>query len=91
MWPPPISTFSNSTWNSRSQEIPSARGRNPCGLLRTQLQGGVGTLLDVRQGEQLVYTAAEVIPDDERQIEQTENQISLLLGKNPDPWHEAAF
>ena len=24
--------------------------------------GGVGTLLDVRQGEQLVYTAAESIP-----------------------------
>jgi multidrug efflux system outer membrane protein len=54
-------------------------------LLRIQLQGGVGTLLDVRQGEQLVNTAAEVIPDDERQIEQTENQISLLLGKNPGP------
>src|SRR5215831_5303146 len=53
-------------------------------LLRIQLQG-VGTLLDVRQGEQLVNTAAEVIPDDERQIEQTENQISLLLGKNPGP------
>jgi outer membrane protein, multidrug efflux system len=52
-------------------------------VLRIQLQGGVGTLLDVRQGEQLVYTAGEVIPDDERQIEQTENQISLLLGRNP--------
>jgi len=54
-------------------------------VLRIQLQGGVGTLLDVRQGEQLVYTAGEVIPDDERQIEQTENQISLLLGKIPGP------
>jgi NodT family efflux transporter outer membrane factor (OMF) lipoprotein len=54
-------------------------------LLRIQLQGGVGTLLDVRQGEQLVYTAAEVISDDQRLIEQTENQISLLLGKNPGP------
>ena len=54
-------------------------------LLRTQLGGGVGTLLDVRQGEQLVYTAAQVIPDDERQTEQTENLISLLLGKNPGP------
>jgi multidrug efflux system outer membrane protein len=42
-------------------------------------------LLDVRQGEQLVYTAAEVIPDDERQIEQTENQVSFLLGRNPGP------
>jgi len=54
-------------------------------VLRIQLQGGVGTLLDVRQGEQLVYTAGEVIPDDERQIEQTENRISLLLGKIPGP------
>jgi len=52
-------------------------------LIRLQLQGGVGTLLDVRQGEQLVYTAAVSIPDAERQIEQTENQISFLLGRNP--------
>ena len=48
-------------------------------------EGGVATLLDVRQGEQLVYSAAESIPDSERQIEQTENQISLLLGRNPGP------
>jgi outer membrane protein, multidrug efflux system len=54
-------------------------------LLRLQLQGGVGTLLDVRQGEQLVYGAAETIPSTKQQIEQTENQISLLLGKNPGP------
>lgn len=52
-------------------------------LLRTQLGGGVGTLLDVRQGEQLVFTAAETIPDDERRIEQIENQINLLLGRSP--------
>ena len=43
------------------------------------------TLLDVRQGEQLVYGAAQTIPSTEQQIEQTENQISLLLGKNPGP------
>ena len=60
-------------------------------LLRTQLGGGVGTLLDVRQGEQLVYTAAEIIPDDERQIEQTENLISFLLGKNPGPISRASL
>src|SRR6266540_4094845 len=52
-------------------------------LIRTQLQGGIVTLLDVRQGEQLVYGAAQSIPDTERQIEQTENQISFLLGRNP--------
>jgi multidrug efflux system outer membrane protein len=52
-------------------------------LIKIQQQGGVATLLDVRQGEQLVYSAAESIPNAERQIEQTENQISLLLGRNP--------
>jgi len=45
--------------------------------------GGVATLLDLRQAEQLVETAAETIPTLHQQIEQTENQISLLLGKNP--------
>jgi len=54
-------------------------------LIRRQLQGGVGTLLDVRQGEQLVYGAAQTIPSTEQQIEQTENQINLLLGRNPGP------
>ena len=54
-------------------------------VIRVQQLGGVATLLDVRQGEQLVYTAAQSIPDAERQIEQTENQISLLLGRKPAP------
>jgi len=53
-------------------------------LIRTRQGGGVATLLDLRQGEQLVFTASETIPALEQQIEQTENRISLLLGKNPD-------
>lgn len=44
---------------------------------------GIATLLDVRQAEQLVDSAAESIPQLKQQIEQTEDQISLLLGKNP--------
>jgi len=44
---------------------------------------GVSTELDLRQAEQLVYTASETIPAIRRQIEQTENQISLLLGESP--------
>jgi multidrug efflux system outer membrane protein len=52
-------------------------------LIRNRQSGGVATLLDLRQGEQLVYTASETIPTLQEQIEQTENQISLLLGKNP--------
>lgn len=53
-------------------------------LIKTQQQGGVATMLDVRQAEELVYTAAAAIPRTELQIEQTENQIRLLLGENPD-------
>jgi outer membrane protein, multidrug efflux system len=53
----------------------------------TQLlaNGGATSMLDVRQAEQLVFTAAETIPDLERQIEQQENFLSTLLGNNPGP------
>src|SRR2546426_477610 len=52
-------------------------------LIKLRQQGGVATMLDVRQAEELVYQASETIPDTERTIEQTENQISLLLGNSP--------
>jgi multidrug efflux system outer membrane protein len=53
-------------------------------LTQQRQGGGVATLLDLRQAEQLVSTAAQLIPTLQQQIEQTENQISLLLGKNPE-------
>ena len=52
-------------------------------LIRARQQGGLATLLDVRQAEELVYQASQTIPDTERLIEQTENQLSLILGNNP--------
>ena len=52
-------------------------------LIRNRERGGLGTLLEVRQGEQLVYAAAQVIPQVEQLLEQTENQLSLLLGGSP--------
>jgi multidrug efflux system outer membrane protein len=52
-------------------------------LVQARQGGGVATLLDLRQSEQLVFTAAETIPALQQQVEQTENQITLLLGKNP--------
>lgn len=54
-------------------------------LKLTQLLADHGStsMLDVRQAEQLVFTAAEQIPDLERRIEQQENFISTLLGQNP--------
>ena len=54
-------------------------------LTRTLANGGATSMLDVRQAEQLVFTAAESIPDLERQIEQQENFLSTLLGNNPGP------
>jgi multidrug efflux system outer membrane protein len=39
--------------------------------------------LDVSQADQLVYTASETIPDLERQMQQQENVLSVLLGENP--------
>jgi outer membrane protein, multidrug efflux system len=62
-------------------------------LTQARQGGGVATLLDLRQSEQLVDTSAEAIPALQQQIEQTENQISLLLGKNPGEVmrHQGAF
>ena len=48
-------------------------------------QGGSTSMLDVRQAEQLVFTAASEVPSLEQQIEQEENFISTLLGNNPAP------
>jgi multidrug efflux system outer membrane protein len=52
-------------------------------IITARQQGGLATMLEVRQAEQLVYQASQTIPDTERLIEQTENHISLLLGNNP--------
>jgi multidrug efflux system outer membrane protein len=57
--------------------------RDSLQLNRTLEQHGLNSLLDVRQSEQLVYTAATQVPDLERQIGQQENAISILLGNNP--------
>jgi outer membrane protein, multidrug efflux system len=54
-------------------------------LVKVRAQGGVTSMIDVRQSEQLVYFASASIPDLERRIEQQENFISVLIGKNPGP------
>ena len=48
-------------------------------------KNGSASGLDERQSEQLVYTAAETIPDLERRIVLQENCLSILLGRNPGP------
>ena len=54
-------------------------------IIKLRADKGVATSLDVRQAEQLVYSARAVIPDLQRAIEQEENLINLLLGQNPAP------
>lgn len=66
--------MSKRTYDSRKQSLQ---------LTQTLEQTGINSLLDVRQSEQLLYTAATEIPDLERQIAQEENAISILLGRNP--------
>ncbi|MDQ2746357.1 MAG: efflux transporter outer membrane subunit [Acidobacteriota bacterium] len=58
---------------------------NSLQIIKIREQGGIATLLEVRQAEELVYQASQTIPDAERQIEQTENLISLLTAANPGP------
>jgi multidrug efflux system outer membrane protein len=66
--------ISKRTLNSRQESLR---------LTRILAEGGSTTLLDVRQAEQLVFTASAEIPVLEQQIEQQENFLSILLGQNP--------
>jgi multidrug efflux system outer membrane protein len=54
-------------------------------LTQVREQGGATSLLDVRQAEQLVFGATAEIATLEREIEQQENFVSVLLGSNPGP------
>jgi outer membrane protein, multidrug efflux system len=67
--------ISKRTLNSRQESLR---------LTRILAGGGSTTLLDVRQAEQLVFTASAEIPVLEQQIEQQENFLSILLGQNPE-------
>jgi multidrug efflux system outer membrane protein len=66
--------ISKRTLNSRQESLR---------LTRILSNGGATLLLDVRQGEQLVFTASAEIPALEQQIEQQENFLSILLAQNP--------
>jgi multidrug efflux system outer membrane protein len=59
--------------------------RNSLQLVQLREQGGVVSMMDVYQAETLLSGALRAIPDFERQIEQTENFISVLLGRLPGP------
>lgn len=67
-----------------SKQTLAAR-QNSLQLTNVLAQNGSASALDVRQSEELVYSAAETIPDLERQISQEENFLSILLGRSPGP------
>lgn len=52
-------------------------------LTRRLADGGSAPLSDLRQAEELEYTASSQIPQLEQQIQQQENGLRLLLGENP--------
>lgn len=54
-------------------------------LTRRLADGGSAPLSDLRQAEELEYTATSQIPQLEQQIQQQENTLRLLLGENPGP------
>ena len=54
-------------------------------LTRRLESGGSVPLSDLRQAEQLLYTATSELPQLEEQVQQQENALRLLLGENPGP------
>ncbi len=54
-------------------------------LTRTLADGGAAPLSDLREAEALLYAATSQIPQLEEEIQQQENAMNLLLGRNPGP------
>lgn len=54
-------------------------------LVQARLDGGVANRVEVYQAQVLVTTAAQLLPEIERRIQQRENQIRILLGGWPGP------
>jgi multidrug efflux system outer membrane protein len=54
-------------------------------LVQLRVDNGYSSELDLRQAEVLVESARTALTSLELQIEQTENQLDILLGRNPGP------
>ena len=54
-------------------------------LVQLRVDNGYSSEIDLRQAEVLVQTARTALTGLELQTEQTENQIAVLLGRNPGP------
>ena len=54
-------------------------------IITLRAERGIANRLEVRQAEELVYNATEVIPATEMGIAHQENFLSVLIGRNPGP------
>jgi outer membrane protein, multidrug efflux system len=52
-------------------------------LTKSREEGGVASMQDVAQARVLVLAAQATMTDTQRRLEQTENALSILLGRNP--------
>lgn len=59
--------------------------RQSVDLTKTLESGGSAPLSDLREAEQLLYTATAQEPQLEEQVQQQENALAFLLGENPGP------
>jgi multidrug efflux system outer membrane protein len=62
-----------------------AARRDSVELTRALAEGGAAPMSDLSQAEELLYTATTQVPQLEQQIQQTENEMRLLLGETPGP------
>ncbi len=58
-------------------------GRDGLKLTQLRKNAGAASGLDVRQAEELLYTATAQVAATQRAIGETEDQLNLLLGQNP--------
>jgi multidrug efflux system outer membrane protein len=86
-----VSDVASAYFQLREQDLELEISRQTLGSRRDSLRltqlladRGATSMLDVRQAEQLVFGAGASIPDLEQRIEQQENFISVLVGKNPE-------
>ena len=59
--------------------------RNAVELIQLRFREGITSELDVRRAEAELASTAATVPELERRVAQTENRISVLLGRNPGP------
>ena len=89
-WPRPTLICWSWTMNSKSPSAPTQVRTNSLVLTDAREKGGVAAMQDVAQAKILVYGAEASIVDIQRQREQQENALCILLGRNPGPIQRGA-